>query len=478
MPDDGLGGVPPSTGGSSGGSTVPDDVYQRYMSGAATDADLRELLRANEITPAQAMSYAANRVPSDWTFRGAGGVEPSPNIYNEGLVTNSQGSPLPYDINAYEGGGTAGGGSGYELRSINGDLYRINPDTGRYELLIPGGGGGSSSFDTGPGYLSLANQKFLSDEEQRRIENAQWQQQFGLSQTTADRGELANRAGAGQNILDFQRNLANDQYQRSIDPGNFPALLAAYAGREGQAPDALSQLLGENFQIQPIAGSNPLADPRFNQTVDDLYGYAHGVSANPDAVRAAYAKDPAAADLFFSQKPEDLARMFPTVKAAQGTDFITQRPTNILAGEAGQPERVTVTPLRSYTPGLKWTGSGQDLLMGATAPTQAPAAAAPSTSALTPAQGTEVALSKGLQPFSSRYSPELLSTYASGRSPGAAILNPQELARLQQNNPSLYRMALAAIKARLGSAGLEDFLAESARYGMRGFGDATGGVLY
>lgn len=333
-----------------------------------------------------------------------------------------------------------------------------------------GSGGGSSSFDTGPGYLDLANRKFLTDEDQRRIENAQWDQVYRQNQETNDRSELGNRANAGFSMLDFQRGLANDLYQRSNDPGNFPALLAGYAGMEGGSPTPLSQLLGEGFKIEPIAGSNPMADPRFQQAVDDLYGYAGGVSADPPAVRAAYDKDAAAADLFFRQKPEDLERMFGSgvVKAATGADFITDKPTPMLVGEGGEPERVTVTPMR----GMQWKGPGlpkaQNVQMNAT-PT-----AGVADGSYTPSEGTAVALGKALGPLG--YPKEIIDTLSGGGIPGAPQFNPQVLERLKERNPSMYLLAMAAIRSRVGSSGLLDLMAESQRYKMGDFA-STGGVI-
>ena len=56
-PDDGL---PPTQGGS---GDIPAEVYQRYISGQATEEDLVLLVQANEITPAQAQAY--DPVPED-----------------------------------------------------------------------------------------------------------------------------------------------------------------------------------------------------------------------------------------------------------------------------------------------------------------------------------------------------------------------------------------------------------------------------
>mgnify|MGYP001578856829 CR=1 FL=1 len=92
----------------------------------------------------------------------------------------------------------------------------------------------------------------------------------------------------------------------------------------------------------------------------------------------------------------------------------------------------------------------------------------------TPSEGTNIALAKVLGPLG--YPREIVDALKGGGMAGPQLFNPQVLERLQARNPSVFRLVMAAIKARVGSAGLEDYAAESERYRM-GAGNATGGIL-
>ena len=331
------------------------------------------------------------------------------------------------------------------------------------------GGLGGSGDAVGQGNLAQRIAEFRWKQKQDEIAQENWGKQFGLNTTIADRNDLGGRANTGLGLANYARGIANDQYDRAKDPGNFPALLAAYAGLEGGAGSApLQTLLGEGFKIQPPEGGNPLADPRLQGLIDTLYKYAGAAGTDTQAVRDAYAKYPNAEELFGNYARLDASKP----KAfAYGGSFTADRPMRLedystgeklgVMGEAGK-ENVTVTPnhvptAADLTPEAAQSYADYDAARG-----------------YTPSEGTNIALAKVLGPLG--YPREIVDALKGGGMAGPQLFNPQVLERLQARNPSVFRLVMAAIKARVGSAGLEDYAAESERYRM-GAGNATGGIL-
>ncbi len=329
-----------------------------------------------------------------------------------------------------------------------------------------GGSAGRSTFDTGPGYLDLANRQFGFQS------GPQFQEGIRQFNQTSDRSEQAARASTGLSLADLARGLSQDYYQLAKDPGNFPALAAAYSGLEGQAGQGspLSTLLGEGFRIKPDAMSNPLGDQRFRDLLDQLYQRAGGMNADFGAVRDAYARDPQAAATFFAQKPEDLARMFgqQTQPMAAGGAFIANRPmrlqdlttgdTAAVLGEQGKPEQVSVTPLQAMASGQSYGAMASG---GSAVPNE-----------YSPAEATSVALGKSLKGLG--YVPgNILDVLGSGKLLGPNMMPDWLLKRLP---PSLVRLLQADVLSNLGSAGAGDYWAERQRYVPQGFDAFAGGV--
>lgn len=445
--DGGDGGVflpPGGGGGSSGGSGGPSG------GGGSTYVRSLDLSKLQALASAGLNPYASSDVEVAYALwkMNLGGMNELKILREAGLVSTSDISNQLFGDSANK-----------QHVSVGGKLYTFDPVTGAFELAVdskgnPIGDVGRSTFDTGPGYLDLANRNF--DEQVR-----QFNQQFGLNQQTADRSEQAARAGTGLSLADLARGLSQDYYQLAKDPGNFPALAAAYSGLEGQAGQGspLSTLLGEGFRIKPDAMSNPLGDQRFRDLLDQLYQRAGGMNADFGAVRDAYARDPQAAATFFAQKPEDLARMFGAQPMAAGGAFIANRPmrlqdlttgdTTAVLGEQGKPEQVSVTPLQA---------------MASTSSATPPE--------YSPAEATSVALGNSLKGLG--YVPKnILDTLGSGQLLGPNMVPDWLLKRLP---PSLIRLLQADVLSNLGSAGAGDYWAERQRYVPQGFNAFAGGV--
>jgi hypothetical protein len=334
-------------------------------------------------------------------------------------------------------------------------------------------GAGGGSFDTGPGYLSLAQrERAFYENTEFPFERDVALRQLAMEQEAADRGELGNRAGAGLSLAQLIQAEADAAYQRAADPGNFPALLAAQAGITPRAGSPLTQLLGEGFQVQ---AENPLADPRYQRLVGGLYDYSGAMNADVDAVRRAYAEDPARAADFFRRVTEN-ERNAPAMLADGGTIYAT-RPkrlqdlatgrTDAIVGEGGT-ERVDVTPLRGndFAPPryLQRLASGETGGMAA-------AAADPAT--YTPAQGTWTALGKALAPLG--FVPRVVMQRLGA---GEAITPNMLGSWIDRLSPSQRALLLAATKSQLGRAGLDDYLFEAQRYDLGGFDNARAGGVY
>jgi len=351
-------------------------------------------------------------------------------------------------------------GNGDKIIQSGGKIFSYGPN-GLTLLYDSGTGGGAGGFDTGPGYLNLAQQQFgFQSGPQFQEGIRQFNEQQGLAQQSSNRNMLGNQANAGLGLGSLVRGLSNDAYDRAKSPANYPAYLAALAGQP-TGGDPVNSLLGQGFQIQNAPGTNPYSDPRFQTLLDSLYQY--GSPASPgatDAVQQAYDTNPQAAQQFFSQSPENLARFFGAqqpafdastyrspdyrtpvarVAAASGLDSIVDQPTNILAGEGGQPEHVQVTPL----PGV------------------------------TPAAGTAMSLGKALQPLG--YVPHpLIQRLLSGQGISPNMLPDEVLMRLPS---SLRQLLTTSIRAFVGDTGLEDFGQSQANFALPG-GLRAGAVVH
>jgi hypothetical protein len=177
-------------------------------------------------------------------------------------------------------------------------------------------------------------------------------------------------------------------------------------------------------------------------------------------VRDAYARYPDnATELFGNYARLDASRpqafdrggSFTADRPMRLEDYSTGKTLGTL-GEMG-PEQVTVRP------GI---GDYASLASGATG------------GSYTPSEGTNIALSKVLGPLG--YPQEIVQSMQGGGLASPAQFNPQVLDRLAARNPSVFKLVMAAIRARLGGSGLEDYAAESERFRMRG-ANATGGII-
>lgn len=331
----------------------------------------------------------------------------------------------------------------------------ILPQWVQKELNNQGTGDGSSGstagFDTGPGYLDLAQKQYDEAVRQFNLQHGLSVDQFGLDKQSTQQGYLQDRAGTGLQTGDLVRGLANDSYERAKDPGNFPAYLAALSGREGAGGSPLTSLLGEGVQIQSPEGANPLADPRFSGLLDELYGYSkpQSLSTVMGIANANQGKLPQSFyDWTKTQNPEMMAEggTMSIKSPLAGIDMDTGL-TKFIAGEAG-PETMTVTP------------DQQPNQMGAlTADIQGP-----SDGILTPAEGTNIATGKGTQAMGLG-GRGLLDQLGQGNAPTPGAVDESTLSRLP---PSIRKLMEAGVMAKLGSSGLMDWLFELEKYQLPG----------
>ena len=276
-------------------------------------------------------------------------------------------------------------------------------------------GGGTSGFDTGPGYLDIANRRYGRDvyEDDRDYGRGvlESDRAFDFNADEADRAELGARASSGAGMLNYLRNYAGDLREAERSPHRFGEYLVNLQRSEGGG-DLIQDMIGKGVRIEPKL-PDPYADPRFQQLLDSMFKY----STVPDPgviskVRDAYQANRGDAERFFSQRPEDLARMFGAPAMAgggemvtDGTHFIVDEGGRVKAilGEAG-PERVDIEPIKKFATGgtAAFTGAPRGAFP---AMTGTPGAAAPATTAsagiqsLSPAEGTSAALARTLKAF-------------------------------------------------------------------------------
>lgn len=390
-----------------------------------------------------------------------------------------------------------------------------------------GSSGGGGGYDTGPAYLSLAQQKYGSDEDQRAIDNAIGWQQLLNSQKYQDRNYamdtrgqdasiLGDRAASGQQTAGLARGLANDQYQRANSPANFPAYLAALSGAD-TGGNPLNTMLGEGFQIESGEGQNPLTDPRFQQLLESLYSYGTAPSPeNVGAVRNQYETNPNAQQGFedfaaFDRLPklagggllgvgggqgfsDRLRDMSPKIggqamadsgwqspdpyggRTSGGTQFTgkggASTGTGIFGGQPMVPNMNL--PQMGSTPGpvtINDAASQKPLAMAGEAGRETLSVTPGNT--YTPAQGTATSLGKALQPLGF-IPPQVIQQLLAGKSATPNMFNEEQLQRLP---PSLRQLLQASIRAFIGDTGLMDFGASADQFALPG-GRGGGGVSH
>lgn len=231
---------------------------------------------------------------------GLGGPNEIAVLKDAGLITGTQAGnlTLPQD----DGGVGAGGSNpNSQLKKIGGAYYNYDPADGSLTPALDANGdpltaltagGGTSAGRAAPNKqaIKVGNQYYVFDpasgefvlaldpgvagiDPQQQFENDLATRQANFADRGQDASILSNRASAGINTADLVRNLANDQYQRALDPGNYPAYLAASAGLPQGSGSPISALLGQGAQITPPEGGNPLADPRFQNLLGSEYTY-------------------------------------------------------------------------------------------------------------------------------------------------------------------------------------------------------------
>lgn len=337
--DDGGGGV------SSGTYEIPLPVLQSLV---GKGYDPNQLQYGTDVEKAYAV-YA----------NGMGGPTELSILQQAGLITGSQaGSQLGI-----------GGSTNLQHFQFGNTLYSFNPDTGQIQALAsqPSGGGGATPYGSSQAYLDqqleLERRQLGNQEAQQEIENKlAWQNllnsqkynDFGMRMNLAgqflneqqaaearrqnDLGLIGNRAASGRSLADFIRAYAGDLRAAEQDPFRLGEYMTNVARVGGANP--LQTLIGEGVSIEPQL-PDPYADPRFQNLLGSLYDYGTPppVSSVPDRtaadttsaeslarVREAYERDPQAAAIFFSQKPEDLQRMF---GAAGGGEMMLDRPVTV-----------------------------------------------------------------------------------------------------------------------------------------------------
>lgn len=482
---------PPSGGGGSGGdSSLTLDEMQKaaYAGYNTTSADGR-------------LEYKLGLPP--------GTLSSARQLNESGLTPTVTSGLLGFDGAASSGG--------KQVKTVNGRVYVFDPNTGEFvdSGLSDPSGSGSSNFDTGPGYLSLAQQKYGSDEDQRAIDNAIGWQQLLNSQKYQDRNYametrgqdasiLGDRAASGQQTAGLARGLANDQYQRANSPANFPAYLAALSGAD-TGGNPVNQLLGEGFQIESGEGQNPLTDPRFQQLLESLYSYGTAPSPeNVGAVRSQYETNPNAQQGFenfaafdrlpklagggllgvgggqgFSDRLRDMSPKLggqamadsgwqsPDPYGGQpgGTQFTGKGPTGVFGGQPMVPNMNL--PQMGSTPGpvtINDAASQKPLAMAGEAGRETLSVTPNSGNTYTPATGTATSLGKALQPLGF-IPPQVIQQLLAGKSATPNMFNEEQLMRLP---PSLRQLLQASIRAFIGDTGLEDFGASQQQFALPG----------
>lgn len=225
------------------------------------------------------------------------------------------------------------------------------------ELATLGAGGaGGAGPDHYATDVAAANEQARLAEQQREFgltfpeSQRQYDLTHGLNVQQEQGSVLQNRATTGLNLGQFAQSLANDQFKRAEDPGNYPAYLAASAGLPRGSGSPIDQLLGNGVQIAQPQGGNPLADPRFQQLMDQLYGYAQ--PQNISTVQNIAANNGGTLpqsfyDYTHTQSPADMQ-----AHATGGSQMLHEPVIGIglhsgqpqfLAGEAGD-EKLTFTP--------------------------------------------------------------------------------------------------------------------------------------
>ncbi len=469
--------APPPPGGGSGGS---NDALLRYLNGTATTDDLQSLIQQGIITANEATTYNQKNAPS--------GSNPLSGLYaydpQTGYISKQ---PADSEIGDSHFAGTV---STY-IDPNTGILYDANgkalPEYLQKQVagLGPGGSGSSGAltqYESG----QLANNQAQLAEQQREFGITSGQNAQKNAQSYIDQ-----RASAGGVLGGLVRNLANDQYQRALDPGNYPAYLASQAGMPQGSGSPITNLLGSGVQIQSPEGANPLADPRFQNLISQLYGYAQPQSLQT-VQNIAQQNGGTLPQSFYDYTQTQN----PVPAHAQGGSQMLDEPVigiglhsgqpKFLAGEAGK-EKLTFDPVHSNeTTGTftKYADGGTatiDGTMGGSQPSgfthhqlvsaynayhpNAPMA----DNIYTPAEGSAISLGKALQPLG--YVPHsLIQQLAQGRAPTPESLNEQMLARLPA---SLRTLLGSTVQSFLGNSGLQDFNSELSQYSMPGVSSGT-----
>lgn len=355
------------------------------------------------------------------------------------------------------GGGRATVSPNKQAVKIGNDYYTFDPATGQYQLGIQG-----------------------QPDPQQEFQNQLATRTANANDRGQDASILHNRAASGLSLGDLVRNLANDSYARAADPGNFPAYLAATAGLPQGAGSPVAQLLGKGVQIQSPEGSNPLADPRFQKLLDSEYTY--GTTPDPAGVGQVRSIANANGGTLPQSFYDWTHTVNPVPAHAQGGTQMLNAPTvgipanqlqpgqqpQFLAGEAGQ-EKITFQPVHSHV--SQGTSVPHQHAQGDVTHEHAfPGAQASfkhyaeGGTAVTPAQGTDIALGKAL-PSSGWGEQGLQDQLNSGNGPTPGSVDE---ATWDNIAPSLKLLMQSGIKAQLGRSGLMDWLAELQKYQLPG----------
>lgn len=288
-----------------------------------------------------------------------------------------------------------------------------------------------------------------------------------LAARIAAENALSGRAGTGLGLLDFLRMQSNDFAAREADPFRFVEYLSGVAGLPNQSMP-INSLIGNNFRIQPTLPS-PYADPRYQNLLTQLFNFTGNLTPfqnedpNLARVRAAYGENPAAANTFFSQNPENLQRMFGTQQMARGGNMTLREPVAgvrltdlmrarmpmkplFIAGEAGE-ERLTFTPKKKGKKKQSSLGGMPMFQDGGTA-------------TIAPYEGALMSLATAFErnPFAS---PRLVQRLRQGQSPLAGDLTDRFVSNA---DPNLLKALFSGIQGQVGSGGLQSLLHAAQRF--------------
>lgn len=301
-----------------------------------------------------------------------------------------------------------------------------------------GGGSGRDPMNDVPESSRFGRDIFESDRDYSRgvLES---DRNFGQSQLQDNRTEMGNRAGTAISTGNLLLDMARRNDDLANDPGNFPAWLQAMQQNETNGP-VVSSLVGQGVQIRPQEG-NYLDDPRFKSVIDSVLEYARvPTGGEVSAVQGAYNQDPDAAQRWF----EAAAALDKSRGMADGGTMRINRPMRFQDIATGET--------------LGVAGEQGD-----------------ETISVSPTEGTSRAIGRTLGASGFSFiSPDVRQKWESGNIPLPGEMPDWQLNKLP---PSIRILIQAAIKSRLGSAGLSDYDWTRQMYSARGFDNPVAGVV-